>query len=263
MPVGGAIAAVGSVAAGAIGANAQAKAAKSAANAQVQASDQATALQGAIYQDQRNLLAPSITAGADAQARRMLMEGFTPEEVKSYLNSTAAAVNSPVPSATPTGNGRARAGIPNAAAPTSTNPVDTSWVDGYSYQPSSPSYQFRVDQGRKAVERSKAASGDFFSGQTLTALNDYGQQSGSQEFENDFRRLGEIAGQGSQDTGTTVNVAGNYGNSAANNINNAGAARASGYNNAGAAWGSFWGDTVPGGIGTVYGIGKSSGWFGK
>lgn len=261
MPIGGAIAAVGTVAAGAIGANAQASAAKKAANAQVQAADQATALQGQIYQDQRQLLSPSITAGAQARARQMAMEGFSPEEIKAYLNSTAAAVNQSTPG-TSTPNGRGSfGGVPNAAAPVSTGgtPADTSWVDNYQYAPSSPSYQFRLDQGSKALQRSAAAKGDLFSGQTGQALTDYGQNVASTEFENDYRRLGDIAGQGSQDTGTTVNVAGNYGSDAAANTTAAGNARASGYQQSGAAWGNFYGNTVPGAIGFGYG----QGWFGK
>ncbi len=72
MPIDGAIAAVGSVAAGAIGANAQAKAAKKSAQAISDAADQSTAVQREIYYDQRNLLTPSIRAGATANARRML-----------------------------------------------------------------------------------------------------------------------------------------------------------------------------------------------
>ncbi len=69
MPIGGAIAAVGSVAAGALAANAQAKGAKKGAQAISDASAEATALQRETYYDQRQLLAPSITAGASARAR--------------------------------------------------------------------------------------------------------------------------------------------------------------------------------------------------
>lgn len=250
-----------SVVGGAISASTQAKAAKQAANAQVAASDQATALQGAIYNDQRNLLAPDIQAGAQAKARQMLMEGYTKDQVKAYLNSTSAAVNSPTPGIS--GTSISGGGIPNAAASTSTNPIDTSWVDSYTgYGPSDPSYQFRFDQGARAVQRSAAAKGDLFSGQTGQALNDYGQGSASTEFGADYARLGGLAGDGQTATGNTVNVSGNYGNAAASNAIGAGNARASGYISAGNAWSNFAGNTVPGALGSAYGIGKQSRWFG-
>ena len=92
MPVAAAVATVG---AAAIGASSASKAAKKAANAQVAAADAATNLQRETYYDQRALLAPSITAGASARARQMLMQGYSPDEVKRFLMSTSAAVNAP------------------------------------------------------------------------------------------------------------------------------------------------------------------------
>ncbi|MBA3578920.1 MAG: hypothetical protein H0W42_02945 [Gemmatimonadaceae bacterium] len=51
-----------------------------------------------------------------------------------------------------------------------------------------PGYQFRLDEGRKALEASKAGSGKFASGETLRALTDYGQGMASQEYGNVFNR---------------------------------------------------------------------------
>ena len=267
MPVAAAVATVG---AAAIGASSASKAAKKAANAQVAAADAATALQRETYYDQRALLAPSITAGADARARQMLMMGYSPDQVRAYLRSTAAAVNAPGAGDTQRPGGQFLDGFTNSEGQWEVGPgsdaqpangADYSWVDGYDWAPQSPSYQWRFDQGQKAVERSKAAGGDFFSGDTAIALQNYGQNAASQEFEADWRRLGELAGDGTQATGTTVNVAGQFGDAAAANTRAAGQARATGYQQAGAAWGDFWGNTVPGGIGTVYGYGqKNWGW---
>lgn len=249
MPIGGAIAAVGSVAAGAIGANAQAKAAKKSAQAISDAADQSTAVQREIYYDQRNLLTPSIRAGATANARRMLMQGYSPEEVKAYLRSTESAITS---GNTVTGDnsGTGFTGFGETQSGTGTGdltPTPTgdgadpyAWVDSWNYESSSPSYQFRRAEGQKALERSKAASGDYFSGDTAKALTKYGQEFASNEWEADWRRLGDLAGDGETATGTTVNVAGNYGQQAGNNIMAAGNARASGYQQAGNAWGNFW-----------------------
>jgi hypothetical protein len=49
-------------------------------------------------------------------------------------------------------------------------------------------YQFRLEQGRKAVEASKAAQGKFLSGETLRDLMTYGQGMASQEYGNVFNR---------------------------------------------------------------------------
>lgn len=91
MPV---AAAVATVASAAIGASSASKAAKKSAAAVSNAADQATELDREIYYDQRALLEPSISAGASANAKRMLMTGSTPEEVRAYLASTASALNS-------------------------------------------------------------------------------------------------------------------------------------------------------------------------
>lgn len=292
-----AAAVIGSAALGAVGANSQASAAKKAANAQVAAADRATDLQRETYYDQRALLAPSITAGASARARQKLMQGYSKDEVRAYLQSTQAAVNNGggsnggAPDWTAYVNGQ-----PDLAAAYNTDPGGAAagrsldqfgqwhyqnygqnegrnlptqqtenpngsgqfdWVDSYDWQTSSPSYDFRFNEGQRALERSKAASGDYFSGDTAMALQNYGQNAASQEFEADWRRLGELAGDGTQATGTTVNVAGQFGQSAANNTMAAGNARATGYQQAGNAWGNFWQGAA--GI-PMYGLGQ--GWWG-
>lgn len=261
MPVAAAVATVG---AAAIGASASAKAAKKAANAQVAAADRATELQREIYYHQGALLAPSITASASARARQMLMQNYSPDEVKRFLMSTSAAVNAP-------------AGQPGVQGPRGSGFMDGegqwqgfdgqtidaqpgedySWVDSYDWAPQSPSYQWRFDEGQRATERSKAASGDFFSGDAMIALQERGQNAASQEFEADWRRLGELAGDGEQASQTTVQVAGNFGDSAAANTRAAGQARATGYQQAGNAWGNFWQGAA--GI-PMYGLGQ--GWWG-
>ena len=277
MPAAAAIAVVGSAA---IGASAQAKAAKQSANAITQASDQATALQGQIYQDQRNLTTPSITAGATARAHQMLMAGYTPQQVKSYLMSTSAAVNSPVPGvngASPTAPSGPRTfmGINNPFYEGETGTQggqtidavpgeDYSWVD--SWNPSEaltaqPGYKFQFDTGQKALERSKAAGGDFFSGDTAMALHRYGQDFASNYWDKMWGQYGDLAGDGKDAANTTIQVGGQFGNNAANNIQTAGQARATGYQQAGNAWAGFWNDAVPGAVGSGYGYGTKSGWW--
>jgi hypothetical protein len=51
-----------------------------------------------------------------------------------------------------------------------------------------PSYQFRVGEGEKALQRSAAARGSLLSGGFAKALTNYGQEAGSQEYQNAFNR---------------------------------------------------------------------------
>lgn len=52
-----------------------------------------------------------------------------------------------------------------------------------------PSYQFRLNQGLKAVEQGSASQGNLLSGATLKALNNYAQESASQEYHNAYNRF--------------------------------------------------------------------------
>lgn len=273
---------------GALSANAQSKAAKSAANAQQAASDAAIGEQRRQYNDTRNLLTPSSLAGAEAQARQMLMLGYTKDQVKSYLQSTRNAfLSSPdgeavtaVSTSTPSNPGAALSGfgvlgglvgsiannINNQAAPNSSTTTTTAapaadtydygWIDSYNpeeYLTSQPGYQFQYGQGQKALERSQAAKGQLFSGATGKALEEYGQGIGASYWDKLFGNLGQLAGQGQDSTGQVINVGTNTANNIGANLRYAGDARASAYNAAGNAWGNFWGNTFPGAVGSGIG----------
>lgn len=138
-----------------------------------------------------------------------------------------------------------------------------------------PGYQFRLNEGEKALERSAAARGDILSGGTAKAIQKYGQDYASNEYgnvynralqqyqqnynifqnnqSNTFNRLAALAGIGQTATGELNSAAQNLGNNGANilinsgnaqaqGINNAAAARASGY----AAGGNIWGGALNG-----------------
>lgn len=51
-----------------------------------------------------------------------------------------------------------------------------------------PGYAFRMAEGTKALERSAAARGGLLSGATLKGIQRYGQEMGSQEYQNAFNR---------------------------------------------------------------------------
>lgn len=52
-----------------------------------------------------------------------------------------------------------------------------------------PSYQFRLQQGQDSIQSSAAAQGGLLSGATLKALQNYGQESASQEYGNAYNRF--------------------------------------------------------------------------
>ena len=54
---------------------------------------------------------------------------------------------------------------------------------------SDPSYQFRLQQGQDAIQSSAAAQGGLLNGATLKALQNYGQESASQEYSNAYNRF--------------------------------------------------------------------------
>jgi hypothetical protein len=92
-----------------------------------------------------------------------------------------------------------------------------------------PSYQFRLGEGLKALDRQAAARGGLISGGALKAAQRYGQDFASQEFGNAYNRLASMAGLGQTATNSMNANAGTFGANAANNITGAANARASGY----------------------------------
>ena len=58
----------------------------------------------------------------------------------------------------------------------------------YSDMTSDPGYAFRLSEGQKALDSSAAARGGLISGNALRATQAYGQQMGSQEYNNAFNR---------------------------------------------------------------------------
>lgn len=58
----------------------------------------------------------------------------------------------------------------------------------------SAAYKFRVGQGQEALQRQMGAKGLLNSGNRLTELTKYGQDMGSQEYENQAKRLSDLVG---------------------------------------------------------------------
>lgn len=100
-----------------------------------------------------------------------------------------------------------------------------------------PGYQFRMQEGMKALERSAAARGGRMSGGTLKALTRYGQDFAANEYTNAynrfnadrdrvFNRLSSIAGTGQTASGQLANANMNYGQNLSNLYTGVGNAQA-------------------------------------
>ncbi len=66
-----------------------------------------------------------------------------------------------------------------------------------------PGYQFRLSQGVGALDQSATARGGLYSGAAMKALTKYGQDMGSQEYDNYYGRLSDLSGRG-QDAATNI-----------------------------------------------------------
>lgn len=102
-----------------------------------------------------------------------------------------------------------------------------------------PGYAFRMSEGLKAIERSRAATGGLLSGGAGKALTRYGQDLASQEYGNAFTRyqteranqlnpLAALTAAGQGSANVLSQAAGNYGQQAGAGLANIGAAQAAG-----------------------------------
>ena len=102
-----------------------------------------------------------------------------------------------------------------------------------------PGYAFRLKEGQRALDQSAAARGGLISGNALKAAQRYGQEMGSQEYNNAFQRylrereaqlnpLQSLAGVGQ----TTAQTLGGAGQNTATNIGNYGMISAANQSNA-------------------------------
>lgn len=99
---------------------------------------------------------------------------------------------------------------------------------GYDYT-KSPGYDFRFNEGQRAIESGAAARGMLMSGGTLKDLARFGQGAAAQDFNDSFNRTASVA-QGGQQVGIGLGQLGQRaGAGAGDALIQAGNARASGY----------------------------------
>lgn len=140
--------------------------------------------------------------------------GFAPARRALSLQDIRAGV---------TGGNASGAGINPGSAPkiapqvATTAPAPQTPGDRYAGFEASPGYQFRQDEGRRAIENSAAARGRLFSGGTIKGLTRYSQGVASDEFQRYVGGLQSLAGVGQ----TAVNATSAYGAQTAANIGGA------------------------------------------
>lgn len=182
-------------AAAVVGAGASVVSGNKAANAQTKAADQSIAEQQREYDQSRADLAPYRDAGGAA------------------LSKLSAAYGLGAPAATDA-----------TGAPAAYGGFETS-----------PGYEFRRDEGLKAIDRGAAARGLLGSGAAVKAEERFADNTASSEFGDWWNRLAGVAGVGQAATNTTVAAGQNTANNISSAYTNAGNARASSYANTGAA----------------------------
>jgi hypothetical protein len=122
-----------------------------------------------------------------------------------------------------------------------------------------PGYNFRMQEGQKALERSAAARGGLQSGGMMKALSRYGQDVASNEYQNAynrfnadrdrrFGRLSGLAGMGQNAAGQMSGAAQNFANQYGANSVGIGDAKAAGILGKANSWANF-----AGGIGDLAG----------
>ena len=179
-----------------------ANAATGAAKTQADAQMQANQLLNQQYQQQRADLQPFVSAGAGAQ-----------NQLLTYL------------------------GLPGGTQGANYGKYAKDF--GMSDFVTDPGYAFRLSEGQKALDRSAAARGGLISGGALKAATRYGQDMGSQEYQNAYNRyqtnranqlspLFSLTGSGQASASGQAAAAGNYGTQGAAGLTNIGAANAAG-----------------------------------
>lgn len=100
----------------------------------------------------------------------------------------------------------------------------------------SPGYEWRLGQGLDAIEGSAAARGGLYSGATMKALNQFGQDYGSAEFNNYQNQMLGLAGMGQSAAAMQANNEMNFANMYGQAQSSIGNAQAAGAIAQGNAW---------------------------
>lgn len=185
----------------------QAKAEIEAARIQAESADKALALQDKQFNKQVELQTPFRQSGLNANNRIAALLGM------------------------PNGDGTSNVGTQGYGS------LNTPF--GETQFQADPGYQFRFDEGQKAIENGAASRGMLLSGGAQKALAKYGQDFASNEYTNaynrynndqttQYNRLAGLAGVGQQANNQLTNASQNYANAGSNTLQQQGMATANG-----------------------------------
>lgn len=214
----------------------QSDATKDAAETAANASRDASSLQYKMFQEQQAAMEPWRASGINALNRLNALMGL-PEYVDRESGAARFIPESGPPSVartmmspggTVTAFGRTyptlnvaypkelAAATPGRYLPARTEPTQDwrSLMD--------PGYEFRKQEGINALAAAGAASGNYGSGNMGVALQDFGQNLASQEFQNVYNRLAGMSGTGQVQSQAIGGMGVNTGNAMANYLNQAG-----------------------------------------
>ena len=244
-----------------IGADIGANAASGAAASQAQAAEEAAQLQANATTQAAGLESNASQYATNAQ---LAMYGQQQQNIQPFIQAGQQALPQ----------------LQSMAA----NPAQFSFTQQDFQNNMDPAYQFDLQQGQQAIQRSAAATGQLMSGGTLKDLTNYAQGMASNEYQNSynrafntfsynqnnaFNRLASLTGMGQVGTGQAAqagqSAASNIGGIAtgtANSLSNlyTGSANAiggymTGAANAGAAssiaQSNLWGGAISGGLGSL------------
>jgi hypothetical protein len=228
----------GSVVSAAAGAHSAGKAAKAGSKA----ADQASAEQARQYDQTREDFAPYREVGAGALSQLAKLYGIASPGAGGFFSEQQYLALNPDVAADPWASknakehwdrfGRFSGHKSGMVGGTPGNPGGAPDNSGF-FQ--SPDYQFNLDQGQQAIDRSLAARGKSLSGAGVKEGVRYASGMASQEFGNFYNRLANLAGIGQSSTGSTAAAGANAANNIGQNHLFAGQSRANGYMQAGQA----------------------------
>ena len=202
------------------------RASRKAASTQAAAADRAAELQRSQFERQIELQEPFRQSGLAAQNRLLTLLGIGPQTAQGGLGGTGGSL----------------IGTPIGAAGDATSPEFGKYAKDFGMDQfqADPGRAFRISEGMKMLERSAAARGGLMSGATGKALQRFGQEMGSQEYQNAFNRyqiersarlnpLQSLAGVAQSATNVLGTAGQNYATGAGEALGAGAQARASGY----------------------------------
>jgi hypothetical protein len=207
-----------------------ARAANKAADAQVSATEAATAEQRRQYDQTRSDQMPFYNTGVGGNQQLAYLLGINQNPYKQTNNGVEATID-------PYAN--VNKGIGDFGSLSRTFSMQDYQQD--------PGYQFRLEEGLKALDRANSAKGRLNSGAAIKGITDYAQGMASQEYNNAYNRYNTnqtnlynrfagISGTGQNSANMLANVGQNTANNISENMIGAGNARAAGAVGAANAW---------------------------